>query len=144
MNIYFDLNDEFIVNLKQSLKDFNISDYTSCKGLQTGENNSFYGKKHTEESKKQISLKKKGVSCNKGSIRPWAKDNLKSIKNRAYGKFKIIEPDGKTLLVENLKQYCKNNNISYTSMSSLSNGNYYGESYKGYKIQKLGYVRIRQ
>ena len=146
MNIYNDPNDEFIIEFCESLKNFpfNIRDYHAILDIQKGATNSFYGKRHTEESKLKISKSKTGVSVNKGSIRPWAKENLKQIKHRAYGQFKIHEPNGNTIVITNLKQYCKDKNINYTSMSSFANGKWPNDTYKGYKVEKLGYVKIHR
>ena len=130
----------------ESLKNspFDITDYHEPLDIQKGKANSFYGKRHTEESKLKISKSKTGVSVNKGSIRPWASENLQKIKHRAYGQFKIYEPNGNTIIITNLKQYCKDNGLNYTSMSSYANGKWPNETYKGYKVEKLGYVKIHQ
>jgi hypothetical protein len=64
--------------------------------------------------------------------------------SRAYGEFEITEPSGLKIIIKDLKTYCKQNNLNYTSMSSLSNGKWPTEKYKGYKSKKLGYVRIPQ
>ena len=146
MNMYNTFDDDFIADLRSWCKQnpINISDYGGPLNIQKGEMNSFYGHKHTEESKQKISLSKTGVSVNKGSYRPWATDNLKHIKFRAFGKYEIVEPDGKIIEVSNLKEYCSEKSISYTSMSSLANGKYPSETFKGYHCKKLGYVRIRQ
>ena len=146
MSMYNTFDDDFITDLRNWCKQnpINITDYCEPLNIQKGEMNSFYGQKHTEESKLKISLSKTGVSVNKGSNRPWAKDNLKCIKSRAFGKYEIVEPDGKIIEVINLKKYCSDNSISYTSMSSLANGKYPANVFKGYRCKKLGYIKIRQ
>jgi len=98
----------------------------------------------SDETKKLISEARKGVSVGKGLKRPYAKDNLKKIKHRAYGIFEIIEPSGNKIIINDLKSYCKQKKLNYTSMSSLSNGKWPKETYKGYKSKKIGYVKIRQ
>ena len=137
MCIYLaDHNDEFIINLKEYLKnnpnllDGIVHDYTSSP--------------LTEEIKKLISESKKGVSVGKGTKRPWATKNLSHIKHRAYGVYEITEPSGITKNVTNLKQYCLDNNLKYRSMSSLANGKWPSKTYKGYTAKKLGYAKIRR
>jgi hypothetical protein len=98
----------------------------------------------SDETKKLISISKKGISVNKGLKRPYAKDNLKKIKHRAYGQFEIVEPNGSKQIISNLKSYCMKKNLNYTSMSSLSNGKWPNETYKGYKSKKIGYVKIHR
>ncbi len=146
MSMYINSDEEFINELKNwcKLNPINISEYCEPLNIQKGEMNSFYGKKHTEESKQKISNSKKGKSNNRGSKRPWALENLKKIKSRAFGQFEITEPDGNIIIITDLKLYCKQNNLNYTSMSTLSNGKWQSETYKGYKSKKLGYVKIRQ
>jgi hypothetical protein len=145
--MYNDPNDEFLIQLRESFKDstMDISEYKlEPLDIQKGEFNNFYGKRHTEESKLKISQSKLGKSTNKGSVRPWAKDNLKQIKHRAYGQFRITEPQGNTITITNLKQYCLEQGLNYTSMSSLASGKWPCETYKGYKAEKLGYIKIHR
>jgi hypothetical protein len=146
MNIYSPSNDDFFIEMKEWFKTnpINISDYCVPLNVQKGQFNSFYGKKHTEETKLKISNAKKGKSTNKGTKRPWASENLKKIKHRSYGQFEIIEPNGKTLLITDLKSYCNEKNLNYTTMSSLSNGKWAAGSYKGYKSRKMGYFKIHR
>jgi hypothetical protein len=96
-----------------------------------------------EATKKLISKNRKGISSKKGRKCPWAKHNLKHINHRAFGEFIITDPSNKTFKITNLKSFCLSNNLSYTSMSSLANGKYPCETYKGYKCVKLGYVKIK-
>ena len=59
MSIYYDPNDELVIELQKSLKGIpNYEIFTP--GSQKGKLNSFYGKHHTEESKKLISKNQKG------------------------------------------------------------------------------------
>ena len=56
----------------------------------------------SDETKKQISNAKKGISVNKGMKRPYAKENLKKITHRAYGQFQITEPSGRKIIITDL------------------------------------------
>ena len=146
MNIYAPNDtDEFINELREWCKNnpFDISEYGLTTGIQTGSMNSFYGRKHTEESKLKISKSKKGKSVNKGRKCPWAKDSLKFIQHRAFGRFLITDPTNKTFEITNLKLFCSDKNLSYTSMSSLANGKYPCNRYKGYMCRKIGYIKIK-
>jgi hypothetical protein len=144
--MYNSFDPDLLTDLKNWCKSnpINISDYCEPLNIQKGKLNSFYGKKHTEETKQKISKVKKGTSYNKGSKRPWASENLKKIKHRAYGFYEIVEPNGNIVTVTNLKSYCKNHKLNYTTMSSLSNGKWEAGSYRGYKSKKLGYLKIHQ
>ena len=146
MCIYLaDHNDEFIINLKEYLKnnpnllDGIVHEYAH-KHLSPGNK----GIPHSEETKKLISERKIGISVNKGSKRPWATKNLSHIKHRAYGVYEITEPNGTTKNITNLKQYCLDNNLKYGSMSSLANGKWPSKTYKGYTAKKLGYAKIHR
>lgn len=132
---------EFITGLQQfaknnptNIKDLDLTPISSWnKGIQ-----------FDEETRQYISECRKGISANKGRNAPWAKNNLKNIKHRAYGKYEITDPNGNKEVIINLKQYCKIHNLNYTSMSSLSSGKWPNETYKGYKAIKLEYVKIHQ
>lgn len=145
MSIYSP-EDNFFVEMREWFRQnpFDSSNYCFSLDRQKGELNSFYGKKHTEETKLKISNAKRGKSINKGTKRPWASENLKKIKHRAYGQFEIVEPEGKVLIVTDLKSYCRNKGLNYTTMSSLSNGKWAAGSYKGYKAKKIGYLKIHR
>lgn len=56
------------------------------------------------------------------------------------GVYAITFPDGTVENVTHLKTFCERHNVSYTSMSSLANGKYPCETYKGFKARKLGTV----
>ena len=142
MSIYtLNQYDELVVSLREHIQNNPLieSDYPEerIRAWNTGV-------AHTKETKKRISEARIGVSTNKGSIRPLAKDNLKHIKHRAFGHYIIIDPNGVKNTITNLKTYCSEHNLSYTSMSSLANGKYPCDTYKGFICQKLGYIKIHQ
>jgi hypothetical protein len=140
MSIYSNTNEEFIQHLMEWCKN-NPLDLTTLQNNSPPWN---LGKPWSEEIKKSISESKKGHSYNKGCKNPSAIENLKKINHRAYGKYEITDPNGKTTIIINLKEYCKNNNLKYRSMSSLANGKWPCKTYKGYTAKKLGYVKIHQ
>jgi len=75
---------------------------------------SHMGNKHTEETKKKISDFFKGK-------KPSENTRLGSIdKNSKTWKF--ISPNNEIVQIKNLKQFCKDNNLSYSEMYSLTNG----------------------
>ena len=59
MTIYYNPNDEFLLQIKEEFKNIPYVDIFNPSS-QKGVLNSFYGKKHTEESKKLISENQKG------------------------------------------------------------------------------------
>jgi hypothetical protein len=109
---------------------------------------------HSEETKLKMSVAQKGRKLSEetrlkmsiartGHIHS-EETKLKMAISRKYGEFEIIEPSGQKIIIKDLKTYCKQNDLKYTSMSSLSNGKYPYNTYKGYKSKKMGYVRIPQ
>jgi hypothetical protein len=145
MKYLSDATDEFVVELREWCKNnpLDISEYHQkhIPPISAGWNK---GIAHSEETKKLISESKKGKSCNKGKKAPYAKENLKKIKHRAFGQYHIVFPNSDSIIIINLKEFCKKMNLSYTSMSSLANGNYPGDSYKKYKCFKICYIKIHQ
>ena len=141
MNYLSDPTDEFFIQLRNWCKNnpTDISEYghTSVPSWNKGI-------PHTEETKKLISQSQLGNSYSKGKKKPHAKDNLKQIKHRAFGQYQIIDPEGIKKIIINLKKYCLENNLNYTSMSSLATGKWPCKTYKGYQCFKLGYIKIRQ
>jgi hypothetical protein len=104
-----------------------------------GDKNHFYGKIHSSQTKEKISNTKKGsIPHNKGKYLPdneigysgrYMRDYKKGIrrinKNRKY-----VTPEGKDIIIVDLKEYCKEHNLTYQSMLKLHNG--HCRSYKGY------------
>lgn len=141
MNYLSDPSDEFIVQLREWCKN-NPLDLSEYKQKIVSSWNK--GIPHSPETKKLISERQKGNSYSKGKKKPFAKENLKHIKHRAFGQYKIVNSDGVSLVIVNLKKFCLENNLNYTSMSSLATGKWPCETYKGYQCFKLGYIKIRQ
>jgi len=78
--------------------------------LYKGSGNPNYGKKHSPETRKKISLGTKN----------------KNLKVRWY-----ITPEGKTIRVDNLREFCERNNLPYSTMGQVYLGTC--NTCKGYK-----------
>jgi hypothetical protein len=74
---------------------------------QRGNKNSFFGKQHTEETKKKMSIKKSKT-------------------------YKYINPKGKIIEVFNRRKFCIENNLCERSFIRLAKGEQI--EYKGYKL----------
>jgi hypothetical protein len=130
----------------ETLKDFPFD--TECESLSdwcSGNRNRFYGLKHTEESKRAMSeaLKEQfvngRVAHNKGKYAPDNEVGYSALYMREYrqGKKKILKdrryvtPDGETILIKDVKKYCRENGLTYSSMLRLHKGEL--NQHKGYK-----------
>ena len=78
--------------------------------LFTGKGNPNYGNKHSPETLKKISEGTKN----------------KNLKIRQF-----ITPNGETITIHNLREYCEEHNLNHNCMINLYNGQ--GKTYKGYK-----------
>jgi hypothetical protein len=76
----------------------------------TGEGNPNYGNKHSPETLKRISEGTKN----------------KNLKTRQF-----ITPNGETITITNLREYCEEHNLNHNCMINLHNRQ--GKTYKGYK-----------
>lgn len=72
---------------------------------------------------------RKGLAvCREGDVGDYSKDNCRidtvsSNSVEAHAKiWKLLSPDGKTLEVYNLKQFCLDNNLQQSKMSLVMNG----------------------
>lgn len=100
--------------------------------LRTGEKNSMYGKKHSDESKLKMSVNKE---------KKFGKDNpnfgrVYSEDEKTFDTWEITHEDGRTLEVENLTKFCKENNLNPSCMRDI----YYGrmKKHRGWiKVDKL-------
>ena len=97
------------------------------KGKLVGQKNPFYGKKHSTETIKRISEKKKGnIPGNKG---------LFGLNNPQSKKYKITFPDGKTKIIIGLTQFCRENNLTYQTMCAVASGRV--KQHKLFKCERI-------
>lgn len=99
--------------------------------LISGEANPFYGKKHSEETKKKISLRKTGNKLSKehkekiSTSLTGRKMDISSV-NKIIDKnskiWYLITPSGDKITVKNLSEYCRNNNLDQRNMCKMYNG----------------------
>ena len=119
----------------------------------TGEKNYFYGKHHTEENKRKISeahtgekhymygkhqteeTKRKMSEAKKG--KKLTEEHKRKISKIKKCQWEIIDPLGNNFIIDDLKQYCKNNKLDYTSITKLNSGKIkYYKKYTCIKINK--------
>lgn len=86
--------------------------------------------KVTEESRKKMSDAHKGqIVWNKGKRglqKAWNKGTIGAVTTKSYTFIK----EGKILVIENLKQYCIDNNLVYHTMMNIGNYGYQTKYYK--------------
>lgn len=99
-------------------------------GKYKGKNNPFYGKHHTPETKKLLSDQRKGLNTGDknyfydkhyiGKENPFYgnkhKDSTKKMIGDANsGKYKVTTQSGKTFIIKNLREFCRENHLHYNS-----------------------------
>lgn len=108
--------------------------------LISGCNNPFFGKKHTEETKRKISEKKLGSKHTQETKEILRHKNLgKKMSAESISKTKLansktwflIDPNGNPIEVHNLSEFCSKNNLDQRNMCNMYNGRY--KSSKKYK-----------
>lgn len=97
-------------------------------GISAGENNPMFGKKHSEETRRKMSNDRKGKTLSEEHRR-------KMSVSRSKITWKIITPTEQILIIKNLNQFCKNNNLSSSRMSEVCAGK--RKQHKGYRIEKV-------
>jgi hypothetical protein len=106
-----------------------------------GKNNPFYGRNHSQESIDKMKEKLKGrTPWNKNKRLPDECVSYSAIYNRDYRQGikridrnrKFVNPLGVTITTTNLKQYCRENSLDYTSMLNLCKGKI--TKHKGYTL----------
>ena len=107
-------------------------DYMKLRSLLiSGELNPFYGKKHSEETKRKISEKNSGRVMTQEQKDKISKANLgkkmspESIKKTVEKNSRIwhlIDPNGNCITVKNLSEYCKKNGLDQRNMTKMYNG----------------------
>lgn len=121
------------INQTKSLKGEKNGMYGTSR---TGKSNPMYNKKHSERTKKLISEKAKErfasndwVSWNKGIP---CSDKQKEIISKANSRiFKFIK-DGKEIVIHNLADFCRKNNLNEMCMRHVAAGR--NKQHKGYHV----------
>lgn len=102
------------------------------------------GRKHSEATKKLISLKKTGIPLSKehreklSLTHRGVKKSRIHADNVAYAKsefWQVVHPDSKTEIIRNLSLFCREHNISDRGMWLVANE--YRNHHKGYKCKKI-------
>jgi len=88
-----------------------------------GENNPFYGKKHSAETIEKIKKANLGKTYSEESI------------NKLSKKYIITFPDGTKKEILNLAKFCRENGLKNSTMCGITAGRV--KSHKGYKCQRL-------
>lgn len=126
MDHYDVLNDKFGYNLaptagnttgyiyteevRQKLSILNSGENNPCYG-RTGDKHPLFGKHHSEETKQKMR------------------------KSSEMFKYKVITPDNEEIIITNLREFCRNNNLGRCEVSKVVNGTQ--NKTKGYKITKI-------
>lgn len=111
----------------------------TLKGKYAGERNPFYGKQHTMGSRKKMSssrINKYSGQNNAFFGKKHSKESKEKIaKSKIKNKYLVITPCGENIVVVNLKEYCRKNNLNSGNMYQVAKGN--KEHYKYYKVNKM-------
>lgn len=156
--IYQSLDGEHTLNV---MENYFIKEYRSFTGFEdshgynmtlggegvlglSGDKSPWYGRKHTEDSKKLMSLNSKGRQIGriisdetKIKISQSMKGQIKSpshLQNLAISKgkeYKFYNPSGEMITINNLKHFCMENRLSYGCMRQLIYGK--AKQHKGWK-----------
>lgn len=151
------LNDEEIRHIREMLPKYNMTkggdggDTSNSEKYQKymkarsasilGELNPFYGKTHTEETKRKMSEKKLGKKLSAETKMKISKANVgkkmhsESIRKTVEKNSKIwylISPSGEEIAVKNLNEFCRQNGLDQRNMSKM---------YCGLQKKSKGYTR---
>ena len=86
------------------------------------------GRKLTEEHKAKVSLG--------GMGRPVSEETRKKIGQGNRKTYRFLDKTGNIVIVENLQEFCKKNDLLYEPMVNLYNGKYDSDKYKGWQSLK--------
>jgi len=127
------------------------------KGRFVGNKNPFYGKNHSDEFKKKIGIVLKKANTGKKQSESHKIKKVEKIKEY-YEKYpekrwriqdwvvknrsclwEVSFPNGKKQIIENLRDFCRNNNLSQSAMCRTSGHNtkYKQKAHKGYSCKML-------
>jgi hypothetical protein len=92
-----------------------------------GQENHFYGKKHSDETKARISLSKKGTKPpNKGLV---------GFNNKQSRMWEITDKQGNKMIIKGLSHFCRENGLAYQSMGQVAKGKF--KQHKGYTCKEI-------
>ena len=98
------------------------------------------GKHQSEESKLKSSLSQSGYKNHmygkKRTIKSRLKQSLSSMGKHTY-QYEIINIHGFTQIINNMRQFCKDNNLSRQCMEKVARGQSKMGHHKGYKVKKI-------
>ncbi len=60
------------------------------------------------------------------------------VRKKLHKEYMVISPDGEEILVKNLRRFCDENNIVFSTMSNLSRG--IGKTSKGWKCKQFNNI----
>ena len=80
------------------------------------------GFKHSEESKKAMSEKRKGNKSHLG--RNLSEEHRKNIGNAFAKNYKVYSPEGKEFIIRNLNDFCRQYNLDNSSLNKVAQGKY--------------------
>jgi group I intron endonuclease len=94
------------------------------KEAQKGENHSMYGKTHSQETKEKMSKSHKGRPSSKGMLGKKQTEEAKQKirESKEVKSFSVISPTGEIIHSKNTKQFCRDNNLNNGHFSQVLNG----------------------
>jgi hypothetical protein len=106
--------------------------------VRTGANNSFYGKTHSEESKRKMSESRMG-KLNPNFGKSHSDETKQKMRESKKGKleklWKIINPNGEEFIIFGLRQFCRKTGLDQGNMINVSRGK--SKHHKGWKCVRL-------
>ncbi|AGR48118.1 putative homing endonuclease [Sinorhizobium phage phiM12] len=127
-----------------------LSDETKAKlsKVRKGRKSPMKGKRHSEDTKEKMSVAQTGrkfgpmseeqkakiSDSKKGKpgtpLSQERKDQLSESKRKTY---QFLSPDDVLVSIENLREFCRENDLCRAAMCKIANDNYYSKSYKGWR-----------
>lgn len=90
------------------------------------------GRRHKEETKRKMSEIHKGNTYCKGV--PKTKEHRHSISKSKMKTWRVVTPNGETLLVDNLISFCRERNLNHNKMTNVKKSGYLHKNYYCEKV----------